>query len=87
MASKTGYRNVADVINGGEVINESMTEAETFNMNSAIVGGTAVSADDARYNPDTGEYESVAGFTRASTPGVYWYLIEVAYYKVTFSSS
>ena len=87
VASKTGYRNVADVINGGAVINESMTEAETFNMNSAIVGGTAVSADDARYNPDTGEYESVAGFTRASTPGVYWDLSEEANNKVTFTST
>lgn len=87
VGTKTGYRSISGTLYGGAELNEEQDEVETFNMLSAIVGGIAVSADDARYNPDTGEYESLSGFTRASTPSVYWDLSEEESNKVTFTST
>lgn len=86
VATKTGYRSVSGTLFGGEVLNEQQ-EPETFNMLSAVVGGTAVAADDARYNSETGEYETLSGFSRASTPSIYWDLSEEENNKVTFTST
>lgn len=86
VATKTGYNDISGILADGAVINEDMAEAQVFEMMSAVVGGTAVSADDARYNPDTGKYESVS-FQRSSVPGVYWDLSQEANSKVTFTST
>ena len=60
---------------------------EKFAMLSSVVGGTAKSADDARYNAETGEYESAGNFTQSSAPGVYWDMTEEANGKVVFTST
>ena len=93
-ASKSGYRPIkGEKLNGGAVVDKDMGDAkdasvfEKFAMLSSVVGGTAKSADDARYNAETGEYESAGNFTQSSAPGVYWDMTEEANGKVVFTST
>ena len=93
-ASKSGYRPIKGVkLNGGAVVDKNMgsdKDASVFDkyaMLSAVVGGTARSADDARYNAETGEYESAGNFTKSSAPGVYWDMSEEENGKVVFTST
>lgn len=93
-ASKSGYRPIkGEKLNGGAVVDKDMGDAkdasvfEKFAMLSSVVGGTAKSADDARYNAETGEYESAGNFIQSSAPGVYWDMTEEANGKVVFTST
>lgn len=93
-ASKSGYRPIkGEQLNGGAVVNKDMGDEkdasvfEKFAMLSSVVGGTAKSADDARYNPETGEYEPAGNFTQSSAPGAYWDMSEEENGKVVFTST
>lgn len=91
--TKTGYRPLFDQqLNGGAVVSEDMGsndpyDFQKFLMTSAVVGGVARSADDARYDEETGEYVSAGDFSVASAPGIYWDLSQEENGKVVFTST